>query len=600
MRPFPVLLALLAAAAFPVLPAADAPLPKAEPTAPETDLLGNPTDVPLVSKAEAESLVMEGKQAMIDSNDNPRRSVDAAVAFSKALKYYETTGDTDTICDIEANIFWCKKRMNLDDVKSFVAQKSGDKTIVAALAKAEKVATKEVTQDKAEEYFTRAEKFATKNPEQFDQIAVRYFEVAERFVGTETGIKAQKLSLAAQQSQMKAIKEAEEAQRQTLFSKPTKLNGAIKQSAIPSTDTQKSSLASIRSLYKADFAKRKPNQKQNLLNKLMDQARTTKDDPVMLHALLTASMDLAMDCQDFYAVINASDLMAANFVDVDAKAQKKAAFGKSRNSTVLAIIKLLDNPEDGEANTTVGKYFCYDAQEWDLGIPLLMHGADAEMKALGEMEMLKPEGVAQQIELGDKWYDIGKKGRKGQSTQTGPMSRALHWYQLAEPKITGISKDRIAKRMEEIDGLLPMTNLNYDKLTAKQWDRLKGGIAVISAAKDRNDIGLRLSAGKKYRVVPHPTDTWQPTTYYSSGNSRSVNWKGESPTNAANTRHMFYYTPGDFKEGALVMQIENGKWMKPGLIEGEGRLWLGPFSDYAWGAGGNGEIRVKVLPADDE
>lgn len=597
MRPLPLLLVLLATTT--ALPAADATPPK---DAPPTDLLGgDAVDVPAVGKAEAEVLVAQGKQAMIESNDNPRRSVDAAIAFSKALKYYETTGDTDTICDLEANIFWCKKRMNLDDVKSFVAQKSGDKTVVAALAKADKVANKEVTADKAEEYFARAEKFATKNPENFEQISVRYFEVAERFVGTEIGIKAQKLSLAAQQSQMKAIKDAQEAARGTLFSKPTKLNGAIKQAAVPSPDTQKSSVSSIRALYKADFAKKKPNQKQNLLNKLMEQARTTKDDPTMLHGLLTVAIDLGMDCQDFYAVMNACDIMAANFTGVDAKAEKKAAFSKSKNPTVLAIIKLLDNPEDGEANSTVGKYFSYEAQQWDLGIPLFMHGSDADLKALGEMEQLKPDGVAQQIELGDKWYDIGKKGRKGQPTLEGPMSRALYWYQLAQPKITGISKDRITKRMDEIDSLLPMTNLNYDNLTVKQWERLKGGTAVISAAKDRNDIGLRLTAGKKYRIVPHPTDTWQPTTYYSSSANKSVNWKGASRTYTDTDGTVIRFASrSDFLEGALVMQIENGKWMKPGLVEGDGRLWLGPFSDYAWGAGGKGEIRVKILTADDE
>ena len=597
MRPFPLLLALLATIS---LPAAEVTPPKAE-TPPPVDLLGTATDVPNVSKEEAQALVVQGKQAMIESNDNPRRSVDAAIAFSKALKYYETTGDTDTICDLEANIFWCKKRMNLDDVKSFVAQKSGDKTVVAALAKVDKVANKEVTADKAEEYFTRAEKFASKNPGNFEQISVRYFEVAERFVGTEVGIKAQKLSLAAQQAQMKAIKDAQEAARGTLFSKPTKLNGDIKQASLPSTDTQKSSASSLRSLYKADFAKKKPNQKQNLLNKLMDQARSTKDDPTMLHALLTTATDLAMECQDFYAVINASDLMAANFTGVEAKAQKKTAFGKSKNPSVLAIIKLLDNPEDGEANSTVGKYFCYEAQEWELGIPLLMHGTDAELKALGEMEQLKPDGVAQQIELGDKWYDIGKKGRKGQPSLEGPMLRAQYWYQLAGPKITGISKDRIAKRMEEIDSLLPMTNLNYDNLTVKQWDRLKGGIAVVSAGKDRNDIGLRLTAGKKYRIVPHPTDTWQPTSYYSSSQSKSVTWKGAARTYTySDGTTVNYGSRNDFLEGAMTMQIESGKHMKPGLIEGDGRVWMGPFSDYSRGAGGTGEIRVKIIPADDE
>lgn len=595
MRQIPLLLVLFATAN--VLPAADATPPKDEPL---TDLLGNPAELPAISKEEADVLITQGKQAMVESNDNPRRSVDAAIAFSKALKYYETTGDTDTICDLEANIFWCKKRMNIDDVKSFVAQKSGDKTVVAALAKAEQVEKKEVSADKADEYFARAEKFATKNPDNFEQISVRYFEVAKRFVGTEVGIKAQQLSMDAQKKQMEAFKAAQEAQRGTLFSKPTKLNGAIKQASLPSPETQKSSVASIRSLYKADFAKRKPNQKQNLLNKLMEQARTTKDDPTMLHGLLTTSIDLGMDCQDFYAVINACDLMAANFTGVDAKEEKKSAFAKSKNATVLAIVKLLDNPEDGDANSTVGKYFAYEAQQWDLGIQLFIHGSDADLKALGEMEQLKPDGVAQQIELGDKWYDIGKKGRKGQPTLEGPMSRAQYWYQLAQPKITGISKDRITKRMDEIDSLLPMTNLNYDNLTVKQWERLKGGMAVVSAAKDRNDIGLRLSAGKKYRIVPHPTDTWQPTTYYSSNNNKTVTWKGAERTYTVNGRTYSYGSTGDFMEGALVMQIENGKWMKPGIVEGEGRLWLGPFSDYAWGAGGKGEIRVKILPADDE
>lgn len=596
MRPLPLILALLATGA---LSAADATPPKGETTPPPTDLLGNP-EVPQVTKQEAEALVAQGKQAMVDSNDNPRRSVDAAVAFSKALKYYETVGDTDTICDLEANIFWCKKRMNLDDVKSFVAQKNGDKTVVAALAKADKVASKEVTADKAEEYFSRAEKFASKNPENFEQISVRYFEVAERFLGTEVGLKAQKLSMEAQKNQMKAIKSAQEAQRQTLFSKPTKLNGPVHQAALPSPDTQKASLSSIRSLYKADFAKRKPNQRQNLLNKLMDQAHATKDDPAMLHGLLTSAIDLGMDIQDYYAVFSACDIMAANFADVDAKAQKKAAYSKSKNPTVLAIVKLLDNPEDGEANSTAGKYFCFDAQKWDLGIPLLVHGSDEELKALGEMEQLKPEGVAQQIELGDKWYDIGKKGRKGQASLEGPMMRAQYWYQLAGPKITGISKDRIAKRMDEIDSLLPMTNLNYDNLTVKQWDRLKGGIAVVSAAKDRNDIGLRLTPGKKYRIVPHPTDTWQPTSYYSNGNSKSVTWKGDKRTYTLGGETISYPSRGDFLEGAMTMQIENGKLLKPGLIEGEGRVWMGPYSDYSWGAGGKGEIRVKILAADDE
>jgi hypothetical protein len=594
MRAVPLVVVLFLGMSY--LPAVEEAEPVTPPAAdaPATDLLGNPE----ITKEHAQVLVQQGKQAMVESNDNPRRSVDAAIAFSKALKYYEQVGDTDTICDLEANIFWCKKRMNLDDVKSFVAQKSGDKSVEAALAKVDAVATKEVPKEKAEEYLARADKYASKNPGQFDQIAVRYFEVAERFVGTEVGIKAQKLSLAAQQSQMKAIKDAQEAQRQTLFSKPTTLAEGIKQAAVPSVDTQKSSVSAIRSLYKADFAKKKPHQKRNLLNKLMDQTGSTKDDPAMLHGLLSTVIDLGVECMDYYSVIKACDLKAASFAGIDAKAEKKSVLAKSRNPTVLAILKLLDNPEDGEANTTVGKYFCYEAQKWDIGIPLLMHGSDAELKKIAEMEMAKPDGVAQQAELGHAWYDLGKKGRA--VTKEGPMARALVWYQLALPKMTGITKDTMTKRLDEIDSILPMTNLNYDNLTAKQWDRLKGlGVVEVSATRDRNDTGLRLSSGKKYRIVPHPTDTWSPTSYYSS-QQRTTNWKGRADSYTVGGRTYVYATTGDFQEGALAMQIENGKWMKPGLIEGEGRLFLGPYSSYSWGAGGTGMIRCKILPADDE
>ena len=65
-----------------VMQAADAKPPEAETTPPQSDLLGNP---PAITKQQADIFIQEGKRAMLESNDNPRRSVDAAVSFSKAL-----------------------------------------------------------------------------------------------------------------------------------------------------------------------------------------------------------------------------------------------------------------------------------------------------------------------------------------------------------------------------------------------------------------------------------------------------------------------------------------------------------------------------------
>src|SRR5579862_6944958 len=183
------------------LAAGEAAVPSTPPVAdpggaapPATPIAQAPGATTLTQK-EAEQLVAAGKQAMQDSNADPSRSVAAAVSFSKAIKYYEAAGDIDRVCDLEANIFWCKKRMNVDDVKAFVAQKSGDKSVAEALAKADAVATRQKRKTEAKNYFDRAEKYAKEHPGDYEQFSVHYFEVAERFVGTDLSLQAQKLSL---------------------------------------------------------------------------------------------------------------------------------------------------------------------------------------------------------------------------------------------------------------------------------------------------------------------------------------------------------------------------------------------------------------------
>ncbi len=571
-------------AAVPSTPPASDPGGTATPVAPA------PGATTLTQK-EAEQLVAAGKQAMQDSNADPSRSVAAAVSFSKAIKYYEASGDVDKVCDLEANIFWCKKRMNVDDVKSFVAQKSGDKSVTEALAKADAVATKEIPKTEAKNYFDRAEKYAKEHPEDYEQISVHYFEVAERFVGTDLSLKAQKLSLEAQQKQMKAIQAEKDAERQTLFSKSANPAPTGQLSAVPDATTLRGAVATVRKLYKDDYAKSKPNQKRRLIAKLLEQVPMTKDDPSTQYALLSEAVDLSVSVADWYSIFNACDLMSQYFTGIEPKAKKKDVYGRSRaNPTVQSILKLLDNPEDADANSVVGKYFCFDSNKWDIGLPLLSHGSDAEYKAAAEMEMLRPAGAPQQVELADKWYDLGKKGHPG--ARESMLARAFSWYKQAEPGITGITKQRIATRIEEIDGLLPMTNLDYDNLTPKQWDRLRGAVVEILASKDRNDTSFGITHGQRVRVVPHPTDTWT-SDYFSS--PITCNWKGYHNSRVSSS----FLSIGDFPIGAMIMQVEQGKMQKPGIIEGDGRIFCGPYA-AGWGSGGTGKIRIKICPVTDD
>ncbi|MBA3937481.1 MAG: hypothetical protein H0X38_08465 [Planctomycetes bacterium] len=541
---------------------------------------------------EAARLVMKGNAAMIASNDEPSKSVEAAVSFSQALPYYQQAGDTDKICELEANIFWCKKRMDIDDVKRFVATKHGDATVTAALATADQVANKTVGKDEGKAYFDRAAKFAKDSPDDVDAICRRWFEVAQRFPGTDIGIKAQNFSLAAQQKAMDAYKAEKESARQTLFTRPASLPAGITAVEQPSAADQKASDQALRKLYKDEFARRKPGQKRSLLKKLMEQAQSSKDDSKMLWALLSSATDVAMDLGDYYAVITTSDFMGASFTGVDAKARKKAVLSKAKGKdTVNAILKLLDNPEDADANSAVGKHFALEGNSWELGLPLLAHGSDADFKKIAEMELAKPAGALQQVEVADRWYDLGKKGRS--PTKDAMLSRSFMWYKGALPGLTGVTKDKVAQRLEELEGLLPMTNLDYNNLTEKQWERLKGALVQVSASKDRNDTNMRLVPGARLRVVPNPSDTWT-LDYY--GDQLTSDFKGYHPK--SKNGFFTFYSSGDHQIGAMVMFIENGARLSPGIIEGDGRLFLAPYTSD--GAFGKGIIRVKIMQVEDD
>jgi len=153
---------------------------------------------PVTTAAEADQQAALGLQVLQASDANPRQTVAAALAFTSALGFYKAQGDTDRVCELQASLYWCKKRMTLEDVQAFLVAKGQDE----GLAKlAEQMATATATtvpKEEAAAYFSRAEKYAQQHPMDYLQVAIRYFEVADRFQGTDVSLTAQRRSLDAQ------------------------------------------------------------------------------------------------------------------------------------------------------------------------------------------------------------------------------------------------------------------------------------------------------------------------------------------------------------------------------------------------------------------
>jgi len=122
---------------------------------------------------------------------------------------------------------------------------------------------------------------------------------------------------------------------------------------------------------------------------------------------------------------------------------------KTRFVEVGKALKVLaENPADPEANLLVGRWYCFDAGDWAKGLPLLAKGADAGLAKLAEEDLAQPDDPKQQMLLADQWWNLAKKEKGPQ--QRGMHARAQHWYELAVPRLTGLDRAEVEKRLAEL------------------------------------------------------------------------------------------------------------------------------------------------------
>ncbi len=550
---------------------------------------GDGTPVPTVTAkpsaaemAHAEELVKAGDAAMQASNQDPSKSVEAALAYAGALPIFEAAEMNDRLRELKANIFWCRKRMNHDELDRYLAGKGGTGDAVARI---ESVVNRSVPMAEADAWLKDADVFALNNPDQAMKISVRYFEVAERFAGSPASLSAQRKSL---DYQARAGANAQQAKRDTLFSRPPEVTTG--RQPVPDQRAVSTAAREVKKLYRDGYSDRSDGGKHGLMTTLSQVASKSKDDPVTQYALFSEAMDLANDLKSVDDVLKLAE-EEAKFFAVNPVQVKKDQLSRMRTSTpAKAVITLLDNPADAAANTVAGKYYAMELRKWDLGFAMLSIGDDAQLVKLAEMEIAKPNGVQQELELADAWFALG--GSKNAET-VAAWDRAMRWYEKVMPKLEGATKVRAKNRTDEMFGTVFPSKVDWDNLTADQWGKLKAvGGATVSANVPKTDTKVTLRAGQRARVVPHPTDTWFFNSYFSNG-AQELTYKGREYSQST-----FYVNSGDdwsFPLGCLLMYIDENKKAKAGVIEGPGTIIL-RSANPQWGS--KGQIRVKILLLD--
>jgi hypothetical protein len=627
----PVLAALLALLALPAaLGAADDPSPPAGADAPAATPAAAPADEAALRK-DAETCAAAGRAAMRDSDADPHRGVDAAIAFSHALQDYEKLSDSDAVCEMQADIFWCKKRMNLENLQEYVAHKGKD--AAADFSNAQAVMARTVPASEAASYLDRADKYRLAHADNHFQNAIFYSEIVDRFPDSDQAKQAGKLfdheqsAYLVQVSQDRAkeqqqLTSALEQVRKNRFQEPPVV-AVGSQSALPDKDAIATAEATVNKAYHDDMVHaKKEGQKRTLARRLATEAEQSKDDAAAYYVMINESQRLASEAEDYETILADIEHLGAAFSGYDAGAAKKAAMKKlASRPTASAILKLLDDPTDKSANLVVGKFYCYNLGRWPDGLQMLSLGSDAAIHDVAEMELGEPKSAEEIKHTGDSWYQVGKKS-SGQADKIGAWTRAEHWYLRAMPQLSGVNKTMTQTRLDEMDNVLPATVSDWDNITPKQWEHLKGSMLVIEARKDRSDTEIELADGQTVRIVACPTDTWKwnnggddfdcyangnwpntrPRHYYSStgsGDGSGTSGGGSSQGQGMSSGMEMGWQSGKFQQGQLTCKVNNtGEELALGLVHGPGHLFMQPHN--TWGMVGSGQIRVKIMPVADD
>lgn len=138
---------------------------------------------------DAPTLHKKGIEALKESQSNPEAIVTAARYFAQAAAQYEAQKNEALTVEMNSYLYWCKKKMTIKDIDAFL--KDGN----VAVAERLKIVEKAPAQEEAQAWFDRADTYARAHPDEHLLIAVRYFEVADRFRESDAGRAAMSLSL---------------------------------------------------------------------------------------------------------------------------------------------------------------------------------------------------------------------------------------------------------------------------------------------------------------------------------------------------------------------------------------------------------------------
>ena len=321
---------------------------------------------------------------------------------------------------------------------------------------------------------------------------------------------------------------------------------------VPDDAARKQADKLVRDIFKDDLARPGKADRAALIRKLLQQAVESKGDPGSAYALLSLAQDQAAVLGDADLLWQAADAAAASFrVDPavlkeaglqkfslktpeetkgavagflrvnpeflaagdferaektaataaalarrikdapsaargDAAVKEAAALKDKFKGLAQARTTLTTMPDDPAANGIVGRYDCYIKGDWAAGLPRLAKGSDAALKDAAATELAGDP--AKKAAVADAWNALAEK-------ESGPLRlsvlrHAAALYRAALPGLSGLTKLKIEKRIEEIAkeaGAAPAEDVDLLRIIDVDKDRLDGAFTRVGSGNSTGD-----------------------------------------------------------------------------------------------------------------
>lgn len=171
-------------------------------------------------------------------------------------------------------------------------------------------------------------------------------------------------------------------------------------------------------------------------------------------AVTDADFDVGKRYGDF--VLAATRKLANSGPAVKTATERIAAIAarqKEWPALTAAAEKLKTAPDDADANLTIARYLALAADDWPAAFPLYAKSSDEALKAAAEKSLAAISGTLPPATAGDIWWDAAQTLKAPQKAEFA--AAADFWYRRAAPQLSGLSRTRVQKRLDELESQLP-------------------------------------------------------------------------------------------------------------------------------------------------